>query len=102
MSSCGISRIAKIQRIKWEELSKENIKREFVNELQQRFEALPQDTPDVEKDWELFKLGLMASAIRCCGKKYIGPAPDGRLRIHGGRMKFEISLGRKSLLLIIG
>ena len=40
----------------------------------------PQDTSDVEKDWELFKLGLMASASRCCGKKYIGPAPDGRLR----------------------
>ena len=48
--------------------------------MNQRFQSLPAIVSDVEAEWKLFKLGLLASATEACGTKYMGSALGGQLR----------------------
>ena len=47
-----------------------------------RLNQVELDDSDAEAVWKVFKLGIQASAAECCGTKYIGPAPNGKVRTH--------------------
>ena len=68
-----------MKRIKWEELSSDDTIVKFKNDMIHRFQSWPAIESNVEAEWELFKLGLLASATEVCGTKYMKPSLGGQL-----------------------
>ena len=69
-------KINRLKRIKWEELSTEEVREKFASSLSTRLNQVELDDSDAEAVWKVFKLGIQASAAESCGTKYIGPAPN--------------------------
>ena len=66
-------------RIRWEALADEAVRRNFAENVDQRFSRLPPKEADVETEWSLFRTSILGAATETCGVKRIGP-PTGQKR----------------------
>ena len=60
-------------RIRWEALADEAVRRNFAENVDQRFSRLPLKEADVETEWSLFRTAILGAATETCGVKPIGP-----------------------------
>ena len=61
-------------RIRWEALVDEAVRRNFAENVDQRFSRLPLKEGDVETEWSLFRTEILGTATETCGVKRIGPS----------------------------
>jgi hypothetical protein len=66
----------KLYRIRWEALEDETVRGKLANDMNCRFQQIPEGFMDVQQEWELFKSALLAAASECCGLKRLG-VPNG-------------------------
>ena len=67
-------------RIRWEALADEAVRRNFAESVDQRFSRLPPKKTDIEIEWLLFRTVILGAATETCGAKRVGP-PIGQKRI---------------------
>ena len=67
-------------RMRWEALDDEAVRRNFAENVDQRFYRLPPKEADVETEWSLFRTSILGAATETCGMKRIGP-PIGQKKI---------------------
>ena len=60
-------------RIRWEALADEAVRRNFAENVDQRFSHLSSKEADVETEWSLFRTAILGAATETCGVKRIGP-----------------------------
>ena len=60
-------------RIRWEALADEAVRRNFAENVDQRFSRLPPKVVDVETERSLFRTEILGAATETCGVKRIGP-----------------------------
>ena len=60
-------------RIKWEQLSKDDIQRNFCKEIDEKFKQLPSITMDIETKSVCFRIAIIDAATKACGSKQIEP-----------------------------
>ena len=61
-------------RIRWEALADEAVRRNFSENVDQRFSRLAPEEADVETEWSPFCTAILGAAIETCAVKRIGPA----------------------------
>ena len=66
-------------RIRWEALADEIVRRNFAENVDQRFSRLLLKEANVETEWSLFRTSILEAAAETCGVKRIGP-PIGQKR----------------------
>ena len=60
-------------------MAAEAVRRNFAENVDQRFSHLPPKEADVETEWSLFRTAILGAATETCGVKRIGP-PVGQKR----------------------
>ena len=66
-------------RIRWKALADDVIRRNFAENIDQRFSRLPPKEADVETEWSMVRTPILRAATETCGVKRIGP-PIGQKR----------------------
>ena len=67
-------------RIRWEALTDKAVRRNFVENVDQRFSRLPPKKADIETEWSLFRTVILGAATETCAVECIG-LPIGQKRI---------------------
>ena len=67
-------------RIRWEALTDEAVRRNFAENVDQKFSLLPPKKVDIETEWSLLRAEILGAATETCGVKRSGP-PIGQKRI---------------------
>ena len=60
-------------RIKWGQLSKDDIQQDFCKKIDEKFKQLPATTVDIGTEWAWFHTTIVDLATDTCKTKQIGP-----------------------------
>ena len=63
----------KQNRIRWEALADEAVRRNFAGNIDQRCSRLPSKETNVETEWSLFRITILSDATETCGVQHIRP-----------------------------
>lgn len=72
LSEASITRRARRQnafRIRWERLTKDDVRKTYADSITSRYKELPDEVDDIETEWDRFKRAVTASAVKSCGQK---------------------------------
>jgi len=71
---------ATYRRIKWEALEDKEVRKQFAPSMIAKFRQLPDESERIKMEWLLFRSKIIASAVECCGQKWLRVAGDSEKR----------------------
>ena len=66
--------------MKWEALEDKVVRKQFASGILFKFRQLLDVSEDIEKEWLLFRLAIISSAVKSCGRKRLNVAGESEKR----------------------
>ena len=62
-----IQQVSATYRIKWNALEDKEVRKQFASSISSKFRQLPDVSEDIEREWLLFRSGIISSAAESWG-----------------------------------